>query len=240
MRSSRELFTTVRSEGAILPGDLLQRIAGNDGDLSGLKPSDYHLLPSERLNEAINRAWNRLLGAWATFEAARERLPESDAGTTATRERWLLPLFQELGYGRLQQARALELEGKSYPISHGWGHVPIHLVSFRVDLDKKTPGVAGAARMSPHGMLQEALNRSGDHLWGIVANGLRLRLLRDNASLGTGFLKHPANGDLRRRLRVGELDKQEYYRQLLRTVYRLLFLFVAEDRELLLRPDASV
>ena len=35
-------------------------------------------------------------------------------------------------------------------------------------------------------------------------------------------------------LAAGELDKQEYYRQLLRAVYRLLFLFVAEDRDLLL------
>jgi hypothetical protein len=33
-----------------------------------------------------------------------DRLPESDAGTTLTRERWLLILFQELGYGRLQTA----------------------------------------------------------------------------------------------------------------------------------------
>ena len=32
---------------------------------------------------------------------------------------------------------------------------------------------------------------------------------------------------------------QDYYRQLLRLVYRLLFLFVAEDRDLLLRPDAD-
>src|SRR5690606_10890014 len=58
-------------------------------------------------------------------------------------------------------------------------------------------------------------------------------------ALGRGFLEHPANGALRDKLRGGELDKQDYYRQLLRTVYRLLFLFVAEDRELLLDPAAS-
>lgn len=33
--------------------------------------------------------------------------------------------------------------------------------------------------------------------------------------------------------------RHHYYRQLLRLVYRLLFLFVAEDRDLLLRPDAD-
>ena len=32
-------------------------------------------------------------------------------------------------------------------------------------------------------MMQEFLNRSPDHLWGIVTNGLRIRLLRDSSSL---------------------------------------------------------
>ncbi len=45
---------------------------------------------------------------------------------------------------------------------------------------------------------------------------------------------HPAKrGAASRQLRTGALDKQDYYRQLLRLVYRLLFLFVAEDRDLL-------
>ena len=38
-------------------------------------------------------------------------------------------------------------------------------------------------RSSPHSLLQELLNRSDQHLWGIVSNGLCLRLLRDNISL---------------------------------------------------------
>lgn len=41
------------------------------------------------------------------------------------------------------------------------------------------------------------------------------------------------------KLRVAALSTQDYYRQILRLVYRLLFLFVAEDRNLLLAPDAS-
>jgi hypothetical protein len=58
-------------------------------------------------------------------------------------------------------------------------------------------------------------------------------------ALGTGFIKHPRNRELREKLRSGALDKQDYYRQLLRLVYRLLFLFAAEDRELLLDPEAD-
>ena len=180
---TRNIFTSIHTEGAILPVDLLQAILAGDKDLDGLTPDDYHLPAGEKLNEAINRAWNRLQGTWSAFQTGRERLVKGDPGTTVARERWLLPLFQELGYGRLQSSKAIALEGKSYPVSHAWGSLPIHLVGCGLDLDKRTPGAAGAARSSPHSMLQEFLNRSDDFLWGMVSNGLQLRVLRDNASL---------------------------------------------------------
>ena len=56
-------------------------------------------------------------------------------------------------------------------------------------------------------------------------------------ALGSGFLAQPANQALRARLQSGELSTQAYYQQLRRLVYRLIFLFVAEDRDLLLLPD---
>jgi hypothetical protein len=304
---TRDLFLTVRTEGAILPSDLLERIAAGDPDLDGLTPEAYHLPVGEKITETTNRVWNRLLAAWSGFRNASERLPANDAGTTLTREKWLLPLFQELGYGRLLTVKAAEIDGKSYAISHGWHRTPIHLLGLRVDLDRPSQRVAGASRSSPHSLLQEFLNRSKDHLWGVVSNGLKLRILRDNVSLtrqsyvefdleammlgecysdfvllwllchqsrveadlpsdcwlekwsqssrergvraleqlrrgveeaitclGRGFLAYPANGAVRTRLRSGDLDAQDYYRQILRLVYRLLFLFVAEDRALLL------
>ena len=57
--------------------------------------------------------------------------------------------------------------------------------------------------------------------------------------LGTGFLAHPHNQALRASLAQGSLSTQDLYRQLLRLIYRLLFLFVAEDRGLLLDPHAD-
>ena len=77
----RELFTTIRTEGAILPADLLQRVAEGDGSLEGHRPEDYHL-SGEKLNEAVNRAWNRLLGAWKAFQTAREKLLDHDLATS--------------------------------------------------------------------------------------------------------------------------------------------------------------
>ncbi|MBS3932717.1 MAG: hypothetical protein KGZ35_00005, partial [Truepera sp.] len=179
---SKATFPTLRSEGAILPPDLLRRIQ-EGRTLDGLTPGDYHLPAGTRLNEAVGRSWNALRGAWAAFSSARRQLPEADPGTTVTRERWLLHLFAELGYGRLLPGRAVELNGKSYPISHHYGHAPLHLVGCNVPLDRRSAGVAGAARRSPHSLVQEFLNATKANLWGFVSNGLKLRILRDNVSL---------------------------------------------------------
>jgi len=311
MRTAKNnTFQTIRSEGGLLPSDLLQRLSGRDKDIPGVTESSYHL-SGEKLNEAINRSWNRLSGAWKAFQDALTDVPDADPATSVTREKWLLPLFEEFKFGRLQTSKAHTIDSKTYPISHGWGHLPIHLIGAHVDLDQRSQGVAGASRSSPHSMVQEFLNRSDDHLWAVVSNGLKLRILRDNItltrqaflefdlaamfegesysdfavlwmvchqsrveaenpnlcwlekwsqfaeesgtraleklregveqaieSLGRGFLAHPANTELRQKLASGELDKQDYYRQLLRLIYRFIFLFVAEDREQLLVPDA--
>jgi hypothetical protein len=159
---TRDLFTTIRTEGGLLPADLLQRIVHGDKELPGLDDASYHLVAGERLNERISQSWNRLLGTWKAFRAAANAIPETDTGTTLTRERWLLVLLQELGYGRLPAARATEIDGKPYPISHFWHRSPMHLVSYRLDLDRRTAGVAGAARTSPHSLVQELLNRSDE------------------------------------------------------------------------------
>ena len=54
MANQRTTFTTIRTEGAILPADLLQRIAEGDASLGGLTPEAYHLAAGEKINEAIN------------------------------------------------------------------------------------------------------------------------------------------------------------------------------------------
>ncbi|MEL0588611.1 MAG: SNF2-related protein [Planktothrix rubescens PR222] len=55
-------------------------------------------------------------------------------------------------------------------------HSPIHIIGCRTTLEKRPP--SGTPRLSAHGLMQEYLNRT-EHLWGIVTNGLRWRLLRD-------------------------------------------------------------
>jgi hypothetical protein len=57
--------------------------------------------------------------------------------------------------------------------------------------------------------------------------------------LGSGFVEHPDNNLLRIALSHGTLTTEGLHQQLLRLVYRLLFLFTAEERDLLHAPDAT-
>ena len=54
--------------------------------------------------------------------------------------------------------------------------------------------------------------------------------------LGAGFTSHRRNTELRETLRSGKLPLKDFHAQLLRIVYRLIFLFVAEDRILAGQP----
>jgi hypothetical protein len=92
---------------------------------------------------------------------------------------------------------------------------------------------------------QETLQQGGR-----VRDRLRDGVEKALIQLGTGFLQHPDNEALRRKLSgvgsrelgVGEgrqLSDGEYYRQLLKLIYRLLFLMVAESRNLLIGSGES-
>ncbi|SDC78147.1 Methyltransferase domain-containing protein [Geodermatophilus telluris] len=305
-------FVSVRVGGGLLPSDVLSAVLG--GSLDGLRSTDYHLA-GENPREASARVWTHLLGVYRRFRDDLARLPEGDPAVGLTRERWLTAVLSELGYGRVPVTGAggLTAGDKQYPVSHLWGSTPIHLLGWGVPLDKRTPGVPGAAQRAPHAMVQELLNRTDDYLWAIVSNGRALRLLRDSTTLtgqayvefdleamfdgelfaefallyllahqsrvevpadgvlsdcwlerwrttaisqgvralnllrdgvqdaletlGTGFLQHPANARLREDLAGGAIRLEDLHAALLRTVYRLLFWAVAEDRDALHAPD---
>ena len=163
-------FQTIRSEGGLLPTDLLRRVLDPKEKLEGTRPEDYRLLRDERLNEVITQSWNRLRRHWAEFRAAATNLPEGEAGTGLTNDKWNLPLLRELGFGLLPTSAGPEISGRTYAINRFFGPVPIHLVGCGVSLDRRAAGVRGAAAANPHGLVQEFLNRSPDHLWAIVTN----------------------------------------------------------------------
>jgi len=68
---------------------------------------------------------------------------------------------------------------------------------------------------------------------GRIRNGLRESVHAALGILGTGFLRAPGSAALDQAVASGELTAQQLYRELLVLVYRLLFLFVAEERGLM-------
>jgi hypothetical protein len=71
-----------------------------------------------------------------------------------------------------------------------------------------------------------------------IREGLSAAVENAILTFGNGFLAHPANDTLRQRLATGTLTADDYYKSLLRLIYRLLFLMVIEERGLVF-PDAS-
>jgi hypothetical protein len=308
-----EAFASLKITGGLLPSDVIGRIYAAETGVPGIGPDTYGLEPGESVRRQASRVWPYLLEKWQEFKTRVDASPEVGSARL-TRERWLHILLRELGFGRLSAEAAVELCGRSYPVSHRYGPVPVHLLGWRTDLDHKTPQVTARA---PQAMLQELLNQSDDFLWALLSNGSVLRVLRDStvlagqaylefdleaifdgeifsdfvclylichatrftpigdggpatcyleqwrafavdqgqralallrrgveqaiSLLGTGFLSHPDNQHLRARLdpRSAELRIEDFNRSLLRLVYRLLFWFVAEDREVLLDPGPA-
>ncbi|CAL9379165.1 hypothetical protein SUDANB1_01029 [Streptomyces sp. enrichment culture] len=310
-----QVFTAVHTVGGLLPADMLVRISEGK-DVPGSKPADYGLPSSRSVRDEAERSWEYLKPLWRELrkhlpEDRETGLPAADPTGRAAAD-WLAPLWRELGFGPLTQVGAVGIAAdsdseKKFPVSHRWRHALIHQTTWNADLDKR-PG--GAGSVPPQSMLQECLNRTEAHLWGVLTNGRQVRLLRDSSALatasyvefdlesifdgelfsefvllyrvlhvsrfevaedappsacrlekwrteaiasgtraldqlrkgvqdaitalGTGFLRHPENTALREDVRPKALQAA-----LLRLVYRLLFVFVAEDRDALLSPKAD-
>jgi hypothetical protein len=72
-----------------------------------------------------------------------------------------------------------------------------------------------------------------------VREGLSESVTQALQTLGSGFIQHPANESLLMDLLEGSLSKEAYFQQLLRLVYRLIFLFTVEERGVLHTDDQS-
>ena len=97
----------------------------------------------------------------------------------------------------------------------------------------------GIADASPSDCSLERWRERGRIDGSAAKDKLRLGVEAALLELGRGFLENPLNSDLRDALQTGNLTRQAYYEELLRLVYRLIFLFAAEDRGLLHIPNAT-
>ncbi len=308
-------FPSIRIEGGLLGPDILDQLLA--ADLPGQRPADFGLEARRNLTDEIAALFADARALWGVFQNRLARLREDDLATTVTRDAWVIPFLGLLGYELRYNSRASEVDGLTFAISHRAGEAedspPVHIVGARQELGRVP--ASGRPRLAPHSLVQEYLNRT-EHVWGVVTNGLTLRLLRDSTFirrqayiefdlpalfeeqrfqdftalyrllhrtrlpygmgdtgdcllekyrshseeqggrvrehlregvedcitlLANGFLRHPANEVLRQRVSRAyagndRITAVDLYRQLLRLIYRFLFLLVSEDRGLL-SPD---
>lgn len=106
----------------------------------------------------------------------------------------------------------------------------------------------GTAETLPTDCAWERWRAAGQQAGVTVRGKLRYQVAEALRALGTGFLSHPANGALRAALQSTDdgYDRQAFFEELLRLVYRFIFLATVEDRRdrgtgerLVFAPDAS-
>lgn len=256
-------------------------------------PADYAVRKGLTIREEIATAFRVGQSHYDAF-AAQEH-PSADA----TRRFVRAFLKETFGFDDLA-------DGEGAVSDLAGSRVPIVVVPPSELLDRRSPTLSTDRSRSAAFALQDYLNDKEEALWGLVTNGLMLRLMRDNASLtrpayieadlaqifsnediasfavlwllihrsrfgvegapatdcalerwrdagsregeaardrlagqvqealrllGSGFLE--ANPDLAKKLQSGEVNRTEWFNELLRLVYRLIFLMVSEDRNLL-------
>ncbi|MEA5498368.1 N-6 DNA methylase [Limnoraphis robusta Tam1] len=170
-------LTGIQIEGNLIALDLTIDIVS--GSFKGQLPENFGLTGSQKLEDEIAFAWGETKDLWNIFQRRLSR-DETDSATSITREYWAVPLLKLLGYNPIYQPKAEIVDEQTFAISHrveeGENQPPIHIIGCRTTLEKRPP--SGTPRLSAHALMQEYLNRT-EHLWGIVTNGLRWRLLRD-------------------------------------------------------------
>lgn len=134
--------------------------------------------------QAMSDAYSSALGLYRTYKA---RL-KSENGLKEDRalNSWLIPFLSELGFDPEPAAPYVDPTTQtSFAISHRHraSGLPLHLRPLlkstdQPDLDK----LGNKGRQSPHNHLQDYLNCT-EHTYGLLFNGVRLRLLRDASRL---------------------------------------------------------
>ena len=278
-------------EGNLIAPAMVARIASPKDDED--TRSSYGIRKGLTIREEVSMAFRVGQSHWDEF--ARRQYPSQAATQRFVRDF----LAETFGFHDLVPADGI--------VSFVAGdRVPVVVAPPGEELERRSPTLSTGRSRSPAFALQDWLNDHDHALWGLVTNGVQMRLLRDNASLtrpahveadlavmfanedassftvlwllmhrsrfgvagapatdcplehwrdsgarlgeaardrlaaqvqqvlkvlGSGFLS--ANHSLATQVKSGHLHLPDWFNELLRLVYRLIFLMVAEDRNLL-------
>ncbi len=182
-------YTSINIQGNLISEDTLKKI--EEGNASGQHYKDFGLDSVQAVRGETEYAWSRIKLDWKHFSDRMQSLPPTDPYGTSLARKWMVSFFSSLNFNLTQRKSSLTGDNnQTYNISHTddtLDGLPVHIVGFnepdnpdKNTLDIKTSG--GTSRFSPHGTMQEYLNVT-EHLYGMVTNGISLRLIRDSGRL---------------------------------------------------------
>jgi hypothetical protein len=177
-RTSALAFDAITVEGALISSAMLARIAQHKADEQ--TDADYGVPKGLTLRDEIARYFR--IGQ-AMFKELTATEKPSTAATVNFIEKLLRDVF---GFSDIRRVGQHTVGDRQFTITlEGLGgRVPVVVVPPADDLDRpSTHLTTDGRRRSAASALQDWLNAGEGALWGLCANGVQLRLVRDNASL---------------------------------------------------------
>lgn len=181
-------YTSIHVYGHLLSDDILNSVE-RDNTLAGNREQDFGI--DSRVSQAIDYAWSSLRNDWRFFK--ERSLLNDPYGTRRSRD-LMERLLSSLGYDLTRQSAYISINGKGHDITYlcePLGNMPVIVVGDKTgdatidtldkcSLDFRAKG--DRQRKSPHATMLEYLNNT-ENVYGIVANGQTLRLLRNTGQL---------------------------------------------------------
>lgn len=214
-------YTSIHIYGHLLSDDILHSIE-RDNNFVGNTQQDYGI--DAAVDQSIDYIWSSLRNDWNFY---KERSLANDPYGTRRARDLISRLLSSLGFELKQNAANTVIDGRNYDITYfadNLASLPVIVVGDltgdanidtldRCSLDYRAKG--GQRRKSPHATMLEYLN-STECIYGIVANGQTLRLIRNSGQLvKLTYIEF----DLRRML-----DEDKY------TEFRLMFRLLHASR----------
>ncbi|MDY2831427.1 MAG: restriction endonuclease [Sodaliphilus pleomorphus] len=181
-------YTSIHIYGHLLSDDILHSVE-QDGNFVGNTQQDYGI--DAAVDQSIDYVWSSLRNDWNFY---KERSLANDPYGTRRARDLISRLLSSLGYELKQNSTNTVIEGQSFDITYFADNIaslPIIVVGDltgdsdidtldRCSLDYRAKGAQ--RRRSPHATMLEYLN-STECVYGIVANGQTLRIIRNSGQL---------------------------------------------------------
>ena len=181
-------YTSIHIYGHLLSDDILHSVE-QDFSLVGNREQDFGI--DATVQHSIDYVWTSLRNDWRFY---KERSSANDLYGTRRARDLMESLFSKLGYVISKQTQAINIDSRSYDITYlcpDLKDLPIIVIGDKTGdaeidtLDKCSLDFRAKGKQkkkSPHATMLEYLNNT-ESVYGIVANGQVLRLIRNTGQL---------------------------------------------------------